>query len=210
MSRLRAFAAARRARLVASAVLLALLWAAPPLLPPELGLSFGIAYQLFFSAFVIAAGLFFELLRPASHAPPRGDRRVLARIGLVYAVTVGGLVGIGQLYPQFEVPRLRPGQTALPPEERGKAIFWDRAVACFACHAIAGRGGTRAPDLAGVGARAATRKPGVAAEEYLREHIRQGSPYGGVPGYPPIMPPFGGRLTAPQIDDLVAYLGSLK
>ncbi len=210
MSTLRRFAAARRGRLVAAAVLLVALWGVPPLLPADLGLSFGIAYQLFFTAFVVATTLFFELLRPTSVAPPRGGHAVLGNVALVYAFTVGGLVAIGQLYPQFEVPRLQPGQTALPPEERGKAIFWDRSVACFACHAVAGQGGRRAPDLAGVGTRAATRKPGVTGAEYIREHIKQGSQYGGVPGYPTIMPPFGQRLTPAQIEDLVAYLGSLK
>lgn len=208
--RLRGLLAARRGRFGTAALLVVVVWAGPGLLPEDLGLSFGIAYQLFFSAFTVAAVAFFELLRPASPSPPRGGRRALANVGLVYAVTVGSLVGVGQLYPQFEVPRLQPGQTELSPEERGKAIFWDGQVACFACHAIAGRGGKRAPDLAGIGVRAATRKPGVAADEYLREHIKLGSPYGGVPGYPPIMPPFAQRLTPAQIEDLVTFLAALR
>lgn len=200
----------RRRQLAVVALLLVALWGLPPLLPEAWGLGFGPAYRLFFSAFVVASALFLELLRTPAAAPSASTPRVLASIVLVYGITVGGLVAVAQLYPQFEVPRLPAGQTALPPEERGKAIFWDRTVACFACHAVEGRGGKRAPDLAGIGTRAAARKPGVAAEEYLREHIRQGSAYGAVPGYAPIMPPFDQRIPATQIEDLVAYLLSLK
>lgn len=210
MTALRSFLAERRPRAVTVVALLVVMWGVPPLLPEELGLSFGVPYRIFFTALVIAAALFFELLRSPAAAPPPTGRGVFAGIALVYGLTVGGIVAIGQVYPQFDVPRLRPGQTALSPEERGHAIFWDRAVACFACHAVAGTGGRRAPDMAGIAGRAATRKPGVAAEEYIRLHIAQGSAYALVPGYQPIMPPFGQRLTAGQIDDLVAYLLSLK
>jgi len=200
----------RRRQLLVIALLLVALWALPPLVPEAWGLDFGPAYRLFFSAFVVAGAFFLELLGTPAAAPSAGTPRVLASIVLVYGATVGGLVGVAQLYPQFDVPRLPPGQTALPPEERGKAIFWDRTVACFACHSVEARGGKRAPDLQGVGTRAATRRPGVSAEEYIGTHIRLGSQYASVPGYPPIMPPFADRLPASQIDDLVTYLLSLK
>lgn len=204
-----ALARRRRAAAVATA-LLGAVWIVPALLPEDSGFAFGVAYRLFYSAFILAALAFFELLRAPASAEPAAPRRVLANVVLVYGVTVGGLVALGQLYPQFDVPRLRPGQTELAPEERGKAIFWDRAVACFACHAVAGVGGRRAPDLVGVATRAETRKPGVGAEEYMRDHIRLGSPYGAVAGYAPIMPPFERRLAPEQIDDLVRYLVSLR
>lgn len=208
---MRGFVRARRGRALAAVLLLVLVWGALPLLPEETGLAFGPAYRVFFSLFVVAALAFFELLSPGPRAMhPLNPARALAGVAAVYVVTVGGLVAVAQLSPQFEVPRLQPGQTALPPEARGKAIFWDRTVACFACHAIEGRGGKRAPDLAGIGTRAATRRPAVSAEEYIREHIRQGSQYGTVQGYPPIMPRFADRLPASQIEDLVAYLLSLR
>ncbi|MBI2325098.1 MAG: cytochrome c [Chloroflexi bacterium] len=210
---LRAFRAAvvrrRRALLVAGSLLVAV-WTVPALLPEEIGLGFGASYRLFFSAFVVAGFLLFELLGSPASVTSVAPRHVLLNVVLVYSVTVGGLVSLGQLYPQFEVPRLRPGQTDLTPEERGKAIFWDRSVGCFACHAIDGIGGRRAPDLSGIGTRAAARKPGVAAEEYIRGHIRQGSQYGPVAGYAPIMPPFEKRLAPELLDDLVLYLVSLQ
>lgn len=210
LSSLRAAVARRRRALLVAGSLLVIVWTAPALLPEELGLGFGPAYRLFFSAFIVAGFLLFELLGAPAVAEPVAPRRVLANVILVYGVTVGGLVTLGQLYPQFEVPRLRAGQTALTPEERGKAIFWDRSVGCFACHAIDGIGGRRAPDLSGVGTRAASRKPGVVAEEYIRGHIRQGSQYGAVAGYAPIMPPFEKRLAPELLDDLVQYLVSLQ
>lgn len=200
----------RRRTAAAAAALLVLVWALPALLPEESGLAFGVAYRIFYSVFVVAALAFFELLRAPASAQQPAPRRVLANVVLVYGVTVGGLVALGQLYPQFEVPRLREGQTELAPEERGKAIFWDRTVACFACHAVGGLGGRRAPDLTGIAARAGTRKPGVGAEQYIRDHIRLGSQYGAVPGYAPIMPPFERRLAPTQIEDLVRYLVSLR
>lgn len=208
---MRGFVYPRRGRLLAAVLLLVLVWGALPVLPEGTGLAFGPAYRVFFTLFVVAGFAFFELLGAAPVATrPLSAPRALGGVVLVYGVTVGGLVAVAQLSPQFEVPRLQPGQTALAPQERGKAIFWDRTVACFACHAIEGRGGKRAPDLAVIGTRAATRRPGVSAEDYVREHIRQGSQYSTVPGYPPIMPPFGDRLPAAQVDDLVAYLLSLK
>src|SRR6267378_2938332 len=49
----------------------------------------------------------------------------------------------------------------------GEEIFKTKGT-CEICHRI-GQAGTRAPDLAGVGTRAATRKPGMTAKAYLIE-----------------------------------------
>src|SRR2546425_13208378 len=54
------------------------------------------------------------------------------------------------------------------------------------CHRI-GQKGTRAPDLAGIGARAAKTKPGVSAKAYILESLLQPQAYV-LEGYPPIMP----------------------
>ncbi len=42
---------------------------------------------------------------------------------------------------------------------------------CLLCHKVTERGNTRGPDLRGVGARAASRKPGMSAEAYLVESL---------------------------------------
>src|SRR3989475_12237208 len=67
----------------------------------------------------------------------------------------------------------------------GEEIFKTKGT-CEICHRI-GQAGTRAPDLAGVGSRAATRKPGMTAKAYLIESLIQPGAFI-VPGYPPIMP----------------------
>jgi cytochrome c2 len=67
----------------------------------------------------------------------------------------------------------------------GEEIYHTKGT-CEICHRI-GQKGTRAPDLAGVGARAATRKPGMSAKAYIIESLLQPQAYV-VEGYPPIMP----------------------
>src|SRR5437016_621970 len=91
----------------------------------------------------------------------------------------------------------------------GEEIFKTKGT-CEICHRI-GQAGTRAPDLAGVGSRAATRKPGMTAKAYLIESLIQPTAYI-VEGYPPIMPavdkpPIG--LNRSELWALTAFLESL-
>ncbi|HXG17202.1 MAG TPA: c-type cytochrome [Calidithermus sp.] len=91
----------------------------------------------------------------------------------------------------------------------GEEIFKTKGT-CEVCHRV-GQKGTRAPDLAGVGARAATRKPGMSAKAYLIESLINPNAYV-VEGYPPIMPavdkpPIG--LNRSEVWALTAYLQSL-
>lgn len=74
----------------------------------------------------------------------------------------------------------------------GEKIFKEKG-ACSTCHLI-GRPGGRGPDLAGVGARAASRKPGTAAKAYLLESLIQPGAFV-VEGFPNIMP----EVTKPPI-----------
>ena len=91
----------------------------------------------------------------------------------------------------------------------GEEIFKTKGT-CEICHRI-DQAGTRAPDLAGVGSRAATRKPGMTAKAYLIESLIQPGAFI-VPGYPPIMPavdkpPIG--LNRSELWALTAFLESL-
>jgi mono/diheme cytochrome c family protein len=91
----------------------------------------------------------------------------------------------------------------------GEEIFKGKGT-CEICHRI-GQTGTRAPDLAGIGARAATRKPGLSAKAYLIESLLDPGAYL-VEGYPAIMPrvdkpPIG--LNRSELWALVAFLESL-
>ncbi|PYN98133.1 MAG: hypothetical protein DMD91_15860 [Candidatus Rokuibacteriota bacterium] len=91
----------------------------------------------------------------------------------------------------------------------GEEIFKTKGT-CEICHRI-GQAGTRAPDLAGVGSRAATRKPGMTSKAYLIESLIQPAAFI-VPGYPPIMPAVDKppiSLNRSELWALTAFLESL-
>ncbi len=104
--------------------------------------------------------------------------------------------------------------------EAGKALFNQPvfqsssgiASGCYTCHYVeASRGNFTGPNLAGVGSRAATTVSGLSAVEYLYNSIVNPNDYvveGFVAG---LMPQnYGEVLTQEQIDNLVAYLLTLK
>lgn len=186
--------------------LLLVIWVILPLLPEETGLRFGMGYRAFFTVMVLLATLFFWFLEKDSIPQPRSPACVLAALGAVCALTVGSLVLVGVVYPQFQRPE-PPGAAAQSARERGKELFWGTNVGCFRCHTIGGTGGTRGPDLSRVAARAGDRVVGLTAEQYLRQKIAAGATYQfKVPEFAPIMPPFGQMLSEEQVNDLVAYL----
>jgi mono/diheme cytochrome c family protein len=91
----------------------------------------------------------------------------------------------------------------------GEQIFRTKGT-CEVCHKI-GEKGMRAPDLAGVGGRAAKRKPGTSAKQYIIESLLDPGAYL-VEGYPNIMPhvdkpPIG--LNRSELWALTAFLESL-
>lgn len=195
---------------------LAVVWILLPLLPSWIGLHFGIQYKLFFTIFAFGIGLFFALLNLGSIYQPRSKLGIISGIILAYMFAIGLPLSLGILYPQFEIPKsVEEKEETIAMEEMGKEIFLRPDIACFACHSIEAvgiRGGTRAPDLSHIGELAGTRVPGESAEEYLTERIKRGSDPAHfiVPGYPPVMPPFGQRLTEEEITNLVAFLKSLN
>ncbi len=101
--------------------------------------------------------------------------------------------------------------TALP---AGNADAGENAfpgLVCASCHSLAVDQAAVGPSLAGVGARAATRKPGYSAEMYIYESITHPGAYV-VSGFNDgVMPAnLKDTLTTQQIADLVAYLAALK
>ncbi|HET7343793.1 MAG TPA: c-type cytochrome, partial [Methylomirabilota bacterium] len=113
------------------------------------------------------------------------------KVGAFAVVVMGSYTYFANSIPQIE---------SKPPQElsleggnvtqaqlvkAGEEIFHTKGT-CEICHRI-GQPGTRAPDLAGVGARAAKRKPGMSAKAYIIESLLQPQAYV-VEGYPPIMP----------------------
>jgi len=136
------------------------------------------------------------------------------RVGAFAIVVMGGYAWFANSIPQIE---------SKPPEElsleggnitpaqlvkAGEQIYHTKGT-CEICHRI-GQKGTRAPDLAGVGARAGKTKPGMSAKAYLLESLIQPQAYV-VEGYPPIMPavdkpPIG--LNRSEVWALIAFLES--
>ncbi|TAK21844.1 MAG: c-type cytochrome [Chloroflexota bacterium] len=187
--------------------LLGVIWVVLPLVPEETGLRFGMAFRVFFTAALVLGAGFFWLLGRERLPIPRSTAGVLGSIALVYVATVGFLVAVATVSPQFGLPEATEDGAANDAVTRGKALFWRNESACFQCHAIGGRGGTRGPELTDVGARAGARVPGLVAEAYLAEKIKQGMLHRyKVPEYVPMMPPFGQIFSDEQVEDLVAYL----
>src|SRR3989442_4831015 len=140
---------------------------------------------------------------------------VLAKVG-VFALSVMGSYS----YYANSIPQIQ----SKPPEElsleggnvtpeqlvkAGEGIFKGKGT-CEICHQV-GQKGTRAPDLAGIGARAAKRKPGMSGTAYIVESLLDPGAYL-VEGYPNIMPkvdkpPIG--LNRSEVWALTAFLESL-
>lgn len=92
--------------------------------------------------------------------------------------------------------------------ERGRQLTAARG--CTACHAYApGDAATIGPPLMNIANVAATRKPGMSAEAYIRESILDPNAFV-VPGFQPVMPPFRGVITDQELNDLVAYYLTLR
>ena len=111
-----------------------------------------------------------------------------------------GLVSIGVMVAYSGYANYIPQIESKPPQElsleggnvtpaqlikAGDEIYKTKGT-CEICHRI-GQKGTRAPDLAGVGARAAKMKAGMTAKQYLVESLINPNAII-VEGYPPIMP----------------------
>lgn len=105
----------------------------------------------------------------------------------------------------------------------GQAVFRNPAMACASCHSVLPDVAMPGPSLAGIGTRAAKE---IASAEYTGKatdaagyihesivepsaHLVAGANFSA--GEMSLMPPgFGERVSAEEIDDLVAYLLSLK
>jgi mono/diheme cytochrome c family protein len=140
---------------------------------------------------------------------------VSAKAGLFALVVMGSYTYFANSIPQIES---RPpqelsleGGNVTPAQlvKAGEEIFKTKGT-CEICHRI-GQKGTRAPDLAGVGGRAAKTKPGMTAKQYIIESLLQPSAYV-VEGYPPIMPAVDKppiALNRSEVWALTAFLESL-
>src|SRR5215510_11973049 len=116
---------------------------------------------------------------------------VSLKAGLFAVAVMGSYSWFANSIPQIESKppqelSLEGGNvTPAQPVKAGEEIFKTKGT-CEICHRI-GQKGTRAPDLAGVGARAGKTKPGLDAKQYIIESLLHPGAFI-VEGYPPIMP----------------------
>jgi cytochrome c551/c552 len=127
----------------------------------------------------------------------------LACAALVVYWIVGGPSGINGL-----APALAPLEfAALPPGVAADGTRAFERAGCEACHALTPGTSGVGPSLAGIGARAAARKPGYTAEEYLLESVINPNAYVVAGFHGDIMPQTYQRQFSEQdLADLVAFL----
>jgi len=95
------------------------------------------------------------------------------------------------------------------PVARGQYWFSRPPAICSTCHSPEPGVVVVGPSLAGIATRAETRIPGLSAEQYLRDSILNPGDYV-VEGFPDAMQRnLGDRLTAEQINDIIAFLLTL-
>ena len=83
---------------------------------------------------------------------------------------------------------------------------------CTACHTITGLPGavgTLGPNQDGVATRAATRVPGLTAEQYIRQSIEDPLAFV-LPGYVTPMLALRDTMSDQEFEDLVAFILTLK
>jgi hypothetical protein len=141
---------------------------------------------------------------------------LILRIGLLVLATTGFYTYVGQMVPQKEVQppqdaKISAGMSTSDMEQIGRQIMESKGL-CLTCHTIGKTSGPyRFPDLAGVGARAKTRVPGLNDVEYFAQSLYEPTAYV-VPGFPPAMPPVNKPpigLNDQEILCVIAYLQSL-
>jgi hypothetical protein len=139
----------------------------------------------------------------------------MIRIGALVLATTGFYAYVGQMVPQKEVQP--PQETALGSDmttadmvKVGREIMEGKGI-CLTCHTIGKTGALRFPDLAGIGAQAKSRVPGLSDVEYLAQSMYEPTAFV-VSGFPPAMPPVNQPpigLTDQEILCVIAALQTL-
>ncbi|MFC2029115.1 c-type cytochrome [Chloroflexota bacterium] len=104
-------------------------------------------------------------------------------------------------------PAASPGDAA-----EGEKVYADVAApACSTCHSLEPGVTMVGPSLSGVGAAAGSRVSGMSAVDYLAQSVREPDAHV-VEGFAPgiMSSAYGAQLTEQQLNDLVAYLQTLK
>ncbi|NJL05314.1 MAG: cytochrome c [Chloroflexaceae bacterium] len=150
-------------------------------------------------------------------------RYALFAVGLGLMVLVGACGGgaapapAATSAPAVETESEAAPVASGPSAEQGKAIFTSAVIGagtngCGNCHYVkASQGDLAGPNLSGIGERAATRVPGLTAEEYIRQSIVDPTAYE-VEGWSAAAMPanYGAEMSEEEIESLVLYLMTLK
>jgi mono/diheme cytochrome c family protein len=140
----------------------------------------------------------------------------IVRIGALVLATTGFYAYVGQMVPQKEVQppqetKISADMSTADMEQIGRQIMEGKGL-CLTCHTIGKTTGPfRFPDLAGVGARAKSRVPGLSDVDYFAQSLYEPTAFV-VPGFPPAMPPVNKPpigLNDQEILCVIAYLQSL-
>jgi cytochrome c2 len=103
----------------------------------------------------------------------------------------------------------------IPDPAAGERLYYQNAggvnTGCRICHSLVKDQRIIGPSFYGIADRAGTRVPGMSAEEYLRQSILEPNAFV-VPDYPAgqMVQTFGKILTEEEIQDLIAFLMTLK
>lgn len=136
---------------------------------------------------------------------------ITLQLAVLTVAMTGFYMMVGQAVPQKEVQppeviEIAADVTTAEMVEIGRSIYEGKGI-CYTCHANT----SRYPDLEGIATRAATRRPGYTALDYLAESLYEPGAYiveGFNPGMPEAnKPPIG--LTDAEVLSVIAYLQTL-
>ena len=138
---------------------------------------------------------------------------LMIRIGGLVLATTGFYTYVGQMVPQKEVQppqetKLGSNMTTADMVKVGREIMEGKGI-CLTCHTIGKTGALRFPDLAGIGAQAKTRVPGLSDVDYLAQSMYEPTAFV-VPGFPPAMPPVNQPPIGLTDQEILAVIAALQ
>ena len=138
---------------------------------------------------------------------------LIFRIGGLVLASTAFYTYVGQMVPQKEVQppqetKLGTDMTTADMVKIGREIMEGKGI-CLTCHTIGKSGALRFPDLAGIGAAAGNRVPGLSDVEYLAQSMYEPTAFV-VPGFPPAMPPVNQPPIGLTDQEILAVIAALQ